>query len=68
MNYSLYPDITYVHMNCSEILQIYLLDSNLQILFAQERHNLSNKFYFHEMRQLISDSLHGNRSHIVIAW
>lgn len=46
-----------------EIISVFLLDSNLQILFSQERQNLSHKF--HELRQLISDSLHGNRSHIV---
>lgn len=57
-----YPTQSSIHMN---ILQIYLLDSNLQILFAQERHNLSNKLYFSETRQLISENLHGKRSHIV---
>ena len=57
-----YPTQSSIHMN---ILQIYLLDSNLQILFAQERHNLSNKLYFSETRQYISENLHGKRSHIV---
>lgn len=48
-------------LNC-----VTLLDRNLQILFSQERTNLSKKLYFNEVRQLVSQSLHGNRSHIVI--
>lgn len=45
------------------IAQIYLLDDNLNILFSQKRSNI--KTYLDDMRQLISESLHNNYSHIV---
>lgn len=46
-----------------EPAQILLLDQNLQIVFSQEQER--TKTYFQELRQLISEALHNNYSHLV---
>lgn len=47
----------------AEVAQIYLLDSNLHILFAQQRAEI--KTFFSEIKALISSALHNHYIHIV---
>ena len=46
-----------------QLAQIYLFDSNLHILFAQER--LKTRTFLSEVRELISSALHNRHSHVV---
>lgn len=46
-----------------EIVQIFLLDQNLHILFGQERQKI--KSYLQDLRKSISEALHNNYSHLV---